>query len=76
MKCLENLKDKYEDNFFSAELAQSDYGICISHIKSILDTISKYSTIHSKFKVDDNVIQQIKDIGNIFVKKHNEFCDN
>lgn len=30
--------------------------------------------MYSKFNIDEDTIKQLKTIGNIFVKKHNEFC--
>lgn len=67
------LFDEYEDRYYAEVNAQVAYGDCIDCIDKLLRVIDK-SQRYSKFEVDEKTIQSIKDIGNIFVNKHNEFC--
>ena len=74
MKYLDELFDKYKDKFYSGPLAQDAYGKCIDYIDKILKVIEYGNEKYSEFSIDDELIRKIKNIGNIFVNKHNEFC--
>lgn len=74
MKFLDKLFDKYKDKFYSGPLAQDAYSKCIDYIDKILKVIEYGNEKYSEFSIDDELIRKIKDIGNIFVNKHNEFC--
>ena len=74
MKYMFSLFKKYEDKFYPDALAQSCYGNCIEYFKKIFEFIDYGNETYSKFNIDDETIQKLKDIANIFVYKHNEFC--
>ena len=74
MKFMDELFDKYKDKYYGGPLAQDAYGKCIDCIDKILKVIEYGNKNYHLFEIDDETIQKIKDIGNIFVKKHNEFC--
>lgn len=74
MKYLDELFDSYKDQFYGGPLAQDAYGKCIDHIDKILKVIEYGNTKYHLFEIDEETIQKIKDIGNIFVNKHNSFC--
>jgi len=74
MKYMSSLFKEYEDKFYPDALAQSCYGNCINCFKKIFEFIDYGNETYSKFNIDDETIQKLKDIANIFVYKHNEFC--
>lgn len=74
MKYLSDYFDEYEDRFYPDGLAQSCYGSCIDNFKKIFDLINYGNKKYSNFNIDEETIQKLKDIANIFVTKHNEFC--
>lgn len=74
MKYLSDYFNEYEDKFYSDVLAQSCYGSCINHFKKIFEFIDHGNKSYSQFNIDEDTIQKLKDIANIFVTKHNEFC--
>ena len=74
MSYLCDLFEKYRDKWYGDVLAQDYYGKCIGFFRQILDTIEIGNETYSQFNVDTETINKIKDIGNIFVEKHNSFC--
>jgi len=74
MKYLDNLFREYEDRFYPDVLAQSCYGSCINYFKKIFELIDHGNKSYSRFNIDEDTIQKLKDIANIFVKEHNAFC--
>ena len=74
MGYLADLFKKYEDKWYGDALAQSAYGKCINFFRQILDTIEISNKTYSQFNIDTETINKLKDIANIFVTKHNEFC--
>ena len=74
MNYLSDLFEKYKDKWYGDALAQDYYARCIGFFKQILDTIEIGNENYSQFNVDAETINKIKDIGNIFVEKHNSFC--
>lgn len=64
----------YKEKFYSCELAQDCYGKCIDEFRKIFEFIEYGNKNYSKFEIDEQTIKNLKDIANIFVKKHNEFC--
>ena len=75
MKYLDDLFREYEDRFYSDTLAQSCYGSCINHFKKIFEFIDYGNKTYSKFNIDEETIQKLKDLANIFVYKHNSFAN-
>lgn len=76
MKYLDNLFREYEDKFYPDALAQNCYGNCIDHFKKIFEFIDYGNKIYSRFNIDEDTIQKLKDLANIFVYKHNELYSN
>lgn len=74
MGYMQDYFDEYKDKFYGGPLAQDAYGKCIDCIDKILKIIEYGNTNYHLFNIDEKTIQQIKDLGNIFVNKHNEFC--
>ena len=74
MELMSNLFNSYEDKFYSGPLAQSAYGECINCFDKLLRIIEQSNKKFSQFNIDEDTIKKIKDLGNIFVYKHNEFC--
>ena len=74
MKYLDELFDSYKDKYYGGPLAQDAYGKCIDCIDKILKVIEYGNKNYHLFEIDDETIKKIKDLGNIFVNKHNEFC--
>ena len=74
MGYLDDLFKEYEDKFYPDALAQSCYGSCINHFKKIFEFIDYGNKTYSQFNIDEETIQKLKDLANIFVYKHNEFC--
>ena len=74
MGYLQDYFDEYQDKFYAGPLAQDAYGKCIDYVDKILKVIEYGNSHYSKFNIGESVIQDIKNIGNIFVDKHNSFC--
>ncbi|MBR6908192.1 hypothetical protein IKN40_07075 [bacterium] len=74
MGYLVDLFEKYKDKWYGDVLAQDYYGKCIGFFKQIFDTIEIGNKTYSQFNIDEETIQKLKDLANIFVYKHNEFC--
>lgn len=74
MRYLADLFEKYRDRWYGDALAQNAYGECIDYFRKVLNIIDEANEKCSQFNIDKETINKIKDIGNIFVKKHNEFC--
>lgn len=74
MGYLTDLFEKYRDKWYGDVLAQDYYGKCIDFFHRIFDTIEIGNKTYSQFNIDEETIQKLKDIANIFVIKHNEFC--
>ena len=74
MEYLADLFEKYKDKWYGDALAQDYYGKCIGLFHQIFDTIEIGNKTYSQFNIDEETIQKLKDIANIFVTKHNEFC--
>ncbi len=74
MNYLSDLFEKYKDKWYGDALAQDYYARCIGFFKQILDTIEIGNENYLQFNIDAETIKKIKDIGNIFVEKHNSFC--
>lgn len=74
MKYLSEYFEQYKDKWYGDALAQDYYGKCIGFFKQIFDTIEIGNAKYSKFNIDEDTIKQLKNIANIFVSKHNEFC--
>ena len=75
MKYLDNLFIEYEDKFYPYGLAQNCYCECINNFKNIFELIDYGNKTYSKFNIDEATIKKLKELANIFVYKHNEFCD-
>jgi len=71
---ISDLFDKYKEKFYAGELAQDCYGRCIDNFDKIFKCIEYGNKYYSKFNIDEETIQKLKDLANIFVYKHNEFC--
>jgi len=76
MELMSNLFNSYEDKFYSGPLAQNAYGECINCFDKLLRIIEQSNKKFSQFDIDEDTIKKIKDLGNIFVYKHNEFCED
>ena len=75
MKYLDDLFIEYEDMLYSYELAQNCYGKCINHFMNIFKLIDYGNKTYSQFNIDEDTIKKLKELANIFVYKHNEFCE-
>lgn len=71
---ISDLFDKYKEKFYAGELAQDCYSNCINHFKKIFEFIEYGNQHFSKFNIDEETVQNLKELANIFVRKHNEFC--
>ena len=76
MGYLSNLFEEYKDKWYGDALAQDYYARCIGFFHQIFDTIEIGNKTYSKFNIDDETIRKLKELANIFVYKHNEFCKN
>ena len=74
MKYLDDLFREYENKLYSYELAQNCYGTCINHFTKIFKIIDYGNKTCSHFNIDEDTIKKLKELANIFVYKHNEFC--
>ena len=74
MDYMQDYFDEYKDKFYAGPLAQDAYGKCIGFFKQIFDTIEISNKTYSQFNIDEDTIKKLKNIANIFVKKHNELC--
>ena len=74
MGYMQDYFDEYKEKFYAGPLAQDAYGKCIDYISKILKVIEYGNEHYSQFNIDEETIQKLKNIGNIFVYKHNEFC--
>ena len=75
MKYLDDLFREYENKLYSYELAQNCYGTCINHFTKIFKIIDYGNKTCSQFNIDEDTIKKLKELANIFVHKHNEFCE-
>ena len=75
MKYLDDLFREYENKLYSYELAQNCYGTCINHFTKIFKIIDYGNKTCSHFNIDEDTIKKLKELANIFVYKHNEFCE-
>lgn len=71
---ISDLFDEYKEKFYANELAQDCYGKCIDNFRKIFKYIEYGNKYYSKFDIDEETIKKLKDLANIFVTKHNEFC--
>ena len=71
---ISDLFDEYKEKFYAGELAQDCYGKCIDCFRKIFKYIEYGNKNYSKFNIDEETVQKLKDLANIFVYKHNEFC--
>jgi hypothetical protein len=71
---ISDLFDEYKEKFYANELAQDCYGKCIDNFSKIFKYIEYGNKYYSQFDIDEETIKKLKDIANIFVTKHNEFC--
>lgn len=76
MKYLDDLFIEYEDKFYPYGLAQNCYGECINNFRNIFELIDYGNKTYSQFNIDEDTIKKLKELANIFVYKHNEFCNN
>ena len=74
MGYMSDLFEKYRDKWYGDVLAQDYYAKCIGFFHQIFDTIEIGNKTYSQFNIDTETINKLKDIANIFVYKHNEFC--
>lgn len=72
---ISDLFEKYKDKWYGDILAQDYYAKCIGFFHQIFDTIEIGNEKYSQFNIDEETIQKLKDLANIFVYKHNEFCE-
>lgn len=75
MKYLDDLFIEYEDKFYPYGLAQNCYGECINNFRNIFGLIDYGNKTYSQFNIDEDTIKKLKELANIFVYKHNEFCN-
>ena len=75
MKYLDDLFREYENKLYSYELAQNCYGTCINHFTKIFKIIDYGNKTCSHFNIDEDTIKKLKELANMFVYKHNEFCE-
>lgn len=73
---ISDLFDEYKEKFYAGELAQDCYRKCIDNFSKIFKYIEYGNQHYSKFDIDEETIKKLKDLANIFVYKHNEFCKN
>lgn len=76
MEYMSKYFDEYQEKFYSGPLAQDCYSQCIDCFDKLLKLVEYGNTHHTEFNIDDETIKKIKDLGNIFVYKHNAFCKN
>ena len=74
MKHLNSFFEKYKDKYYGDALAQNAYGECIDYFRKVLNIIDEANEKCSQFNIDTETIKKLKDLANIFVYKHNEFC--
>ena len=74
MGYMQDYFDEYKEKFYAGPLAQDAYRKCIDYMHKIFDVIKYGNEHYSQFNIDEETIQKLKDIGNIFVDKHNSFC--
>lgn len=74
MKYMSQFFDEYKDKWYSGPLAQDCYSQCIDCFDKLLKLIDYGNKKFQEFNIDDDTIKKIKDLGNVFVNKHNEFC--
>lgn len=74
MKELSNLFDDYRDRYYGEPLAQDCYSKCIDCFDKLLNIIEYGNEKCRCFEIDEETIKKVKNLGNIFVNKHNEFC--
>ena len=74
MKYMNSFFQEYADKYYGDALAQNAYGECIDYFRKVLNIIDEANKKCSQFNIDKETIDKIKDIGNIFVEKHNKFC--
>ena len=72
MKYMLELKNDYENKFFGKELACTTYKSIINKIQDILEIIEDGSKHYKDFSCTEDIIKNIKTIGNYFVYKFNE----
>ena len=75
MGFLSEFFESYKEKFYSCELAQDCYGRCIDYFDKIFKCIEYGNRNYSKFEIDEQTIRNLKDMANVFVRKHNEFCE-
>ena len=73
MKYLLNLFKEYEDRFNPYMLAQNFYANCINRFTDIFEFVDYGNKTYSRFNIDEETIQKLKDIANIFITKYNDF---
>lgn len=71
MKCLSDLFDKYQDSYFTKENAMCAYGAIINQLREVVDRIEVSGKRYKAFECDEKILQQLKDVGNYFVKIYN-----
>lgn len=76
MKYLYEYFEQYKEKWYGDALAQDCYGKCIDNFDKIFKYIEYGNKHYSKFNIDEDTIKQLKTIANIFVYKHNEFCED
>lgn len=74
MGYLYDLFEEYKDKWYGDVLAQDCYGKCIDSFDKIFKYIEFGNKNYSQFDIDEETIKKLKDLANIFVYKHNEFC--
>lgn len=74
MSCLSSLKHDYEDKIIGDMLTLNSYKDIIDKLRYVVISISMGNKNYSKFNIDKDVEEQIKNIGNIFVDKYNELA--
>lgn len=75
MKYLSDLFDEYRDKWYGDVLAQDRYARCIGLFEQIFNEIEYSNEYYTKFNIDEDTILKLKDVANVFVHKHNEFCN-
>ena len=74
MGYLSDLFEKYRDKWYGDVLAQDRYARCIGFFDQIFNEIEYSNEHYTKFNIDEETVKKLKDLANIFVYKHNEFC--
>ena len=64
---ISDLFDKYKERFYAKELAQDCYGKCIDCFRKIFKYIEFGNSNYSKFDINEETVQKLKDLANIFV---------